>query len=137
MDINLLNQNNISSDFINKFLEELKRFMEEKDLNLTSEEQRIYSREEFKIYENLEDEYFVVHRKYYEDDRIKIEQCKNNQSRLTIIKKDDIENEDIREGDILKKEGDKYILDKEKTKEIKEQLLEIKKQIVNNRKQMS
>lgn len=134
MDINLLNQNNISSDFINKFLEELKRFMEEKDLNLTSEEQRIYLREEFKIYENLEDEYFVVHRKYYEDDRIKLEQCKNNQSRLTIIKKDDIENEEIREGDILKKEGSKYILDEKKTKQIKEELLNIKKQIVNNRK---
>lgn len=134
MDINLLNDKNINSDFINKFIGELKRFMEEKELNLTSEEQRIYSREEFKVYESLEDEYYVVHRKYSEDDRIKLEQCKNNQSKLTIIKKDEIENEEIREGDILKKEENKYFLDEEKTSNIKEQLLEIKKQIVNNRK---
>ena len=134
MDLNLLNDKNIYSEFINKFIEELKRFMEEKELNLTSEEQRMYSREEFKVYESLEEEYFVVHRKYSEDDRIKLEQCKNNQSKLTIIKRDDIENEEIREGDILKKEGNKYFLDEEKTNNIKEQLLEIKKQIVNNRK---
>ena len=113
MELNLFNEKNINSDFINKFLEELKKYMEENCFNLTSEEQRLYSREEFKIYESLEDEYYVVHRRYYEDDRIKIEQCKNNQSKLTIIKKDDIENKDIREGDILKKEGDKYILNEE------------------------
>ena len=134
MQLNLFKERIMNSNFINNFLEELKKFMEESKFNLTSEEQRLYSKEEFKVYEGLDDDYYVVHKKYYEDDRIKLEQCKNNQSKLTIIHNEDLANKDIRQGDILKKEGDKYFLDIQKTNQIKEQLLNIKKQIVENRR---
>lgn len=134
MQLNLFKERIMNSNFINNFLEELKKFMEESKFNLTSEEQRLYSKEEFKVYEGLDDDYYVVHKKYYEDDRIKLEQCKNNQSKLTIIHNENLVNKDIRQGDILKKEGDKYFLDIQKTNQIKEQLLNIKKQIVENRR---
>ena len=134
MELKLFNEKNNNFNFINEFIKELKNFMEESKFNLTSEEQRLYSKEEFKVYEGLEDDYYVVHKKYYEDDRIKLEQCKNNQSKLTIIHNEDLANKDIRQGDILKKEGDKYFLDIQKTNQIKEQLLNIKKQIVENRR---
>ena len=136
MELKLFNEKNNNFSFINEFIEELKKFMEESKFNLTSEEQRLYSKEEFKVYEGLDDDYYVVHKKYYEDDRIKLEQCKNNQSKLTIIHNEDLVNKDIRQGDILKKEGDKYSLDIQKTNQIKEQLLNIKKQIVENRGNM-
>ncbi len=136
MELKLFNEKSINFDFINNFIKELKNCMEENKFNLTSEEQRLYSREEFKVYESLEDNYYVVHKKYYEGDRIKLEQCKNNQSKLIIIHSEDIENSDIKQGDILKKEGNKYILDEQKTNQIKQELFNIKKQIVENRENM-
>ena len=95
MELKLFNEKNNNFNFINEFIKELKNFMEENRFNLTSEEQRIYSKEEFKVYEGLEDDYYVVHKKYYEDDRIKLEQCKNIQSKLTIIHNEDLANKDI------------------------------------------
>ena len=101
--------------------------------NLTSQEQRIYDKEEFKVYESLDDDYYILHNKYSEDDRYKVEQCRNNQSILKVIHEGDLLDTDLKVGDILRKVDGKYVLDEAKTKEVKEKLEEIKQSIIQQR----
>lgn len=101
---------------------------------LSDDEQRIFSKKKFEIYESLDSNHYILHSKYPgEDDRYKLEQCKNGMSRLITIHKESLENSDLQIGDILKKENGKYIRDVEKTNEIHNLLEKVKQEIIESR----
>ena len=139
MNLDISESKILNNQFIKNFMKEIKKVlgnMENKDIELTNEEEMQFSQKEFEIYRDFlgEDEY-VLHRKYNapSDDRYKIAQYEGGFEKMIVIHEPQLLDKNANIGDILIKTDDGYKLDNEKTEFIKSKLNQAKEEIILNR----
>ena len=127
-----------NSDFIKKFIKELGNALEKGeymgDRKLTNQEELEFERRKFKfLQEYFKDEQLYIVTNKYENDteyhRYKVAQYKNNMECKYIAFEKDLP-ENVKLGDVVRKQSGKYYYDEEATLYVNDRIKKIKEDIL-------